>query len=114
MSDDHDEVEREEEEAVKTRDQREQQAALSSLSGGSQEEKELDSTKALEKTKELFSKQATAKSQREKELALVTVKKEDIEFLKNEMELSQSEAENGLRENNGDLKEYLRKLVLNN
>uniref|UniRef100_UPI00398E6076 huntingtin-interacting protein K-like n=1 Tax=Pristiophorus japonicus TaxID=55135 RepID=UPI00398E6076 len=49
------------------------------------------------------SREQKAKQERDKELAKVTVKKEDVEHIMNEMEISQSAAEHGLREHLGNV-----------
>ena len=54
-----------------------------------------------------LSKEAQAKSQREKELAKVSIKKEDVELIMQEMEIPRSKAERSLREAHGNPVEAL-------
>uniref|UniRef100_UPI00358F71E8 huntingtin-interacting protein K n=1 Tax=Myxine glutinosa TaxID=7769 RepID=UPI00358F71E8 len=49
----------------------------------------------------------SAKQEREKELAKVTIKKEDVELIMTEMEISRSTAERSLREHLGNVVEAL-------
>uniref|UniRef100_UPI00398E8FC3 huntingtin-interacting protein K-like n=1 Tax=Pristiophorus japonicus TaxID=55135 RepID=UPI00398E8FC3 len=53
------------------------------------------------------SQEQKAKQEREKELAKVTIKKEDVEVIMNEMEISRSAAERSLREHLGNVVEAL-------
>lgn len=53
------------------------------------------------------SQENIAKTAREKELSQIKVKKEDIELIVNEMEISQSLAERKLRESGGDVVQAL-------
>ncbi|NWS71132.1 HYPK protein, partial [Crotophaga sulcirostris] len=53
------------------------------------------------------SREQKAKQEREKELAKVTIKKEDLELIMNEMEISRAAAERSLREHMGNVVEAL-------
>ncbi|XP_032809076.1 huntingtin-interacting protein K [Petromyzon marinus] len=53
------------------------------------------------------SKEQTAKQQRENELAKVTIRKEDVELIMNEMEIGRTAAERSLREHMGNVVEAL-------
>lgn len=48
-------------------------------------------------------KEAEALEARRKELAKVTIKKEDVELIMNELDIPKSQAELTLRENEGDI-----------
>ncbi|XP_071479751.1 huntingtin-interacting protein K-like [Diadema setosum] len=56
-------------------------------------------------------KEQTARAERERELAKVTIKKTDVDLIIQEMEISRSEAERSLRENKGDVVQALLQLV---
>uniref|UniRef100_A0A8C5YHI6 Nascent polypeptide-associated complex subunit alpha-like UBA domain-containing protein n=1 Tax=Microcebus murinus TaxID=30608 RepID=A0A8C5YHI6_MICMU len=53
------------------------------------------------------SREQKAKQEREKELAKVTIKKEDLELIMTEMEISRAAAEQSLREHMGNVVEAL-------
>ncbi|XP_069758519.1 huntingtin-interacting protein K [Narcine bancroftii] len=53
------------------------------------------------------SREQKAKQEREKELAKVIIKKEDVELIMNEMEISRTAAERSLREHLGNVVEAL-------
>ncbi|KAL1007524.1 hypothetical protein UPYG_G00087920 [Umbra pygmaea] len=53
------------------------------------------------------SRDLKAKQEREKELAKVTIKKEDLELIMSEMEISRGVAERSLREHMGNVVEAL-------
>ncbi|KAK2103632.1 hypothetical protein P7K49_017488 [Saguinus oedipus] len=53
------------------------------------------------------SREQKAKQEREKELAKVTIKKEDLELIMTEMEISRAAAERSLREHMGNVVEAL-------
>jgi NACalpha-BTF3-like transcription factor len=54
---------------------------------------------------------AEQKAEREKHLASIKVKKEDIEIIVNEFEIAKQRAERVLKENNGDLEAALSSLI---
>ena len=56
-------------------------------------------------------KEADKKAERERQLASVKVKKEDVELIVNELEISKLKAERVLKENNGDLSAALSFLI---
>lgn len=56
-------------------------------------------------------KDADLKAEREKKLASVKVKKEDVELVCNEFEISKPRAERVLKEHDGDLKAALTALI---
>ena len=55
--------------------------------------------------------EADLKAQIEKQLASVKVKKEDVELIQNELEISKVKAERVLKEHNGDLSAALSALI---
>ena len=70
------------------------------------EEKEISAGDALEAFNAINDKrkqEADLKEQKEKQLASVKVKKEDVELILNEFEITKLKAERVLKENNGDL-----------
>ncbi len=78
------------------------------------EEKEIDTgnlNDAMAAIADRRKKHAEAKVEREKQLASVKVKKEDVELIMNEMEISRMQAERCLKEHNADLKAALSALV---
>jgi len=78
------------------------------------EEKEIDSgklTDAMTAISDKRKKEAESRIEREKVLASVKVKKEDIDVVVNEFEISRPRAERCLREAGGDLKTALTALV---
>jgi len=75
------------------------------------EEKELDSSKIGKAMTMIGETNKNEKSQREKDLENVKVQKEDIDIIVNELEISRTQAERALRENNGDLKATLKHLI---
>ncbi len=78
------------------------------------EEKEIDSgklTDAMTAISDKRKKEAETKVEREKALASVKVKKEDIDVVVNEFEVGRPKAERCLREAGGDLKTALTALV---
>lgn len=54
-----------------------------------------------------YSEEKAAKLQREKELAKVVIRKEDVDLIVEEMEIPRSVAERSLREHKGDVVEAL-------
>ncbi|XP_002166123.1 huntingtin-interacting protein K [Hydra vulgaris] len=75
-----------------------------------EEDKEIDEqniSNAITLLEGRRSEENTKKAAREKELAQVKVRKEDIELITNEMEVSQSIAEQKLRETGGDVVQAL-------
>lgn len=54
-----------------------------------------------------YSEEKAAKLQREKELAKVVIRKEDVDLIVEEMEIPRSAAERSLREHKGDVVEAL-------
>lgn len=56
-------------------------------------------------------KEANQKAEKEKELASVVIKKNDVELILNEAEISKIKAERILRENKGDSVEALRAIL---
>ncbi|KAM7442814.1 hypothetical protein ABFA07_008279 [Porites harrisoni] len=74
------------------------------------EEKEI-SAKDLENAISLvegkYSEEKAAKLQREKELARIVIKKEDVDLIVEEMEIPRAVAERSLREHKGDVVEAL-------
>ncbi|KAI9526591.1 hypothetical protein NQZ68_038305 [Dissostichus eleginoides] len=74
------------------------------------EEKEISSSDletAMSVIGDRRSREQKAKQEREKELAKVTIKREDVELIMSEMEISRSVAERGLREHMGNVVEAL-------
>ncbi|MEQ2310812.1 hypothetical protein AMECASPLE_013126 [Ameca splendens] len=74
------------------------------------EEKEISSSDlqtAMSVIGDRRSREQKAKQEREKELAKVTIKKEDVELIMSEMEISRSVAERSLREHMGNVVEAL-------
>lgn len=74
------------------------------------EEKEIQSSNletAMSVIGDRRSREQKAKQEREKELAKVTIKKEDVELIMNEMEIPRSAAERSLREHMGNVVEAL-------
>lgn len=74
------------------------------------EEKEISSSDletAMSVIGDRRSREQKAKQEREKELAKVTIKKEDVELIMSEMEISRSVAERSLREHLGNVVEAL-------
>ncbi|XP_034988052.1 huntingtin-interacting protein K [Zootoca vivipara] len=74
------------------------------------EEKEIQSSNletAMSVIGDRRSREQKAKQEREKELAKVTIKKEDLELIMNEMEISRAAAERSLREHMGNVVEAL-------
>jgi len=78
------------------------------------EEKEISAGDALEAFNVINDKrkqEADLKEQREKHLASVKVKKEDVELILNEFEITKIKAERILKENNGDLSAAMKTLI---
>ena len=78
------------------------------------EEKEISAGDALEAFNAINDKrkqEADLKEQREKQLASVKVKKEDVELILNEFEITKLKAERILKENNGDLSAAMKALI---
>jgi NACalpha-BTF3-like transcription factor len=79
------------------------------------EEKEitndLNLNQAINAISDKRKKDADLKAEREKQLALVKIKKEDVELLCVEFEIAKSKSERVLKENNGDLKAALSSLL---
>ncbi|XP_061594432.1 huntingtin-interacting protein K [Cololabis saira] len=74
------------------------------------EEKEISSSDletAMSVIGDRRSREQKAKQEREKELAKVTIKKEDVELIMSEMEISRMVAERSLREHMGNVVEAL-------
>ncbi|XP_018428289.1 PREDICTED: huntingtin-interacting protein K [Nanorana parkeri] len=74
------------------------------------EEKEIQSSNletAMSVIGDRRSREQKAKQEREKELAKVTIKREDVELIMNEMEILRSAAERSLREHMGNVVEAL-------
>ncbi|XP_037548102.1 huntingtin-interacting protein K [Nematolebias whitei] len=74
------------------------------------EEKEISSSDletAMSVIGDRRSREQKAKQEREKELAKVTIKKEDVELIMSEMEISRSVAERSLREHMGNVVDAL-------
>ncbi|XP_054421461.1 LOW QUALITY PROTEIN: huntingtin-interacting protein K [Pteronotus mesoamericanus] len=74
------------------------------------EEKEIQSSNletAMSVIGDRRSREQKAKQEREKELAKVTIKKEDLELIMTEMEISRAAAERSLREHMGNVVEAL-------
>ncbi|XP_028298078.1 huntingtin-interacting protein K [Gouania willdenowi] len=74
------------------------------------EEKEISSSDletAMSVIGDRRSREQKAKQEREKELAKVTIKKEDVELIMSEMEICRSVAERSLREHMGNVVEAL-------
>ncbi|KXN68999.1 hypothetical protein CONCODRAFT_79541 [Conidiobolus coronatus NRRL 28638] len=67
---------------------------------------------ALEFFKNDVQKRQTEIAQSKKALDKITIQKEHIPILKNEFELDETQAENVLRENGGDLKKAVESLLL--
>ncbi|PRP86225.1 huntingtin-interacting protein K-like [Planoprotostelium fungivorum] len=115
MSDEQEEIENEEQQVSKTASQKEQAQAMSSMSAGSnQEQSTFDAAKAERNVKALLAAQKQdqkAKLQREKELAAITVKKEDTQLLVDQLNLTTAEADRTLREHQGDVRAALKTLV---
>uniref|UniRef100_A0A672KI69 Huntingtin-interacting protein K-like n=1 Tax=Sinocyclocheilus grahami TaxID=75366 RepID=A0A672KI69_SINGR len=65
------------------------------------------SLKAMSVIGDRRSREQKAKQEREKELAKVTIKKEDVELIMGEMEISRAVAERSLREHMGNVVEAL-------
>ena len=77
-------------------------------------EKDMDKQKCMNALAELAKMektQAQEEKKRRKELKAVQVNEDDVAYLVNELLLSEAEADNHLRLNNGDLGETLKKLV---
>ncbi|XP_070547108.1 huntingtin-interacting protein K-like [Ptychodera flava] len=62
-----------------------------------------DMVDVMNKFGERIRQEKAAKAQREQDLSKVKVKKEDVDLIVNEMEISKSKAERVLREHNGDI-----------
>ena len=78
------------------------------------EEKEIDAgnlNDAMSVIADKRKKDAEAKAEREKMLASVKVKKEEVEIIMNEFEVTKLKAERCLKEHNGDLKSALSALI---
>jgi NACalpha-BTF3-like transcription factor len=78
------------------------------------EEKEISAGDALEAFNAINDKrkqEADLKEQKEKQLASVKVKKEDVELILNEFEITKLKAERILKENNGDLSAAMKTLI---
>ncbi|XP_061742950.1 huntingtin-interacting protein K [Nerophis ophidion] len=74
------------------------------------EEKEISSSDletAMSVIGDRRSREQKAKQEREKELARVTIKREDVELIMSEMEISRLAAERSLRENMGNVVDAL-------
>ncbi|XP_075042122.1 huntingtin-interacting protein K-like [Mixophyes fleayi] len=74
------------------------------------EEKQIQSSNletAMSVIGDKWSREQKAKQEREKELAKVTIKREDVELIMNEMEIQRSVAERSLREHMGNVVEAL-------
>ncbi|MEE6503400.1 hypothetical protein FKM82_004814, partial [Ascaphus truei] len=74
------------------------------------EEKEIQSSNletAMSVIGDRRSREQKAKQEREKELAKVTIKKEDVELIMNEMEIPRTAAERSLREHMGNVVDAL-------
>ncbi|XP_068708881.1 huntingtin-interacting protein K-like [Montipora foliosa] len=74
------------------------------------EEKEINTSdleNALSLVEGKYSEEKAAKLQREKELARVVIKKEDVDLIVEEMEIPRVAAERRLREHKGDVVEAL-------
>uniref|UniRef100_A0A286XQ87 Huntingtin interacting protein K n=2 Tax=Cavia porcellus TaxID=10141 RepID=A0A286XQ87_CAVPO len=74
------------------------------------EEKEIQSSNletAMSVIGDRRSREQKARQEREKELAKVTIKKEDLELIMSEMEISRAAAERSLREHMGNVVEAL-------
>lgn len=74
------------------------------------EEKEISSSDletAMSVIGDRRSREQKAKHEREKELAKVTIKKEDVELIMGELEISRGVAERSLREHMGNVVEAL-------
>ncbi|KAJ3173304.1 hypothetical protein HDU87_007677 [Geranomyces variabilis] len=67
--------------------------------------------KAMSFLSEASQQQKDQKSARDKELAKVTIGKEDLELVASEFQITKAQAEVALRENKGDVRNTLRKLV---
>ena len=79
------------------------------------EEKEIsagdDLSNAINAISDKRKQEADLKAQLEKQLASVKVKKEDVELIQNELEISKVKAERVLKEHNGDLSAALSALI---
>ena len=79
------------------------------------EEKEIsagdDLNNAINVISDKRKKEADLKEQKERQLASVKVKKEDVELILNEFEISKLSAERVLKEHNGDLSAALTSLI---
>ncbi|GLE00225.1 hypothetical protein PINS_up008952 [Pythium insidiosum] len=111
VSDDEDDSEKKEEATTKSK--AEQSSALDKLTDVV-EEKQMDENKMKEaflalRKQEEADKEAERK--REKQLAAVKVKKEDVELIARELEMSTQQADRKLREHNGDVLACLKALV---
>lgn len=96
-------------EKVKTREAAEQAQALDKLTD-KVEEKELDQAKVQRAMAEIAASEKTEQEvqrQRQKELAAVKLKKEDVELVALEFELDKKLAESRLREHRGNVKAAL-------
>lgn len=74
------------------------------------EEKEISTTdieNAISLVEGRYSEEKAAKLQREKELARIVIKKEDVDLIVDEMEIPRAAAERSLREHKGDVVEAL-------
>ncbi|KAJ0412149.1 hypothetical protein ATCC90586_005762 [Pythium insidiosum] len=111
VSDDEDDGEKKDE--VTTKSKAEQSSALDKLTDHV-EEKQMDENKMKEaflalRKQEEADKEAERK--REKQLAAVKVKKEDVELIARELEMTTQQADRKLREHNGDVLGCLKALV---
>mmetsp|Transcript_6862 Transcript_6862/g.10764 ORF Transcript_6862/g.10764 Transcript_6862/m.10764 type:complete len:113 (-) Transcript_6862:553-891(-) len=79
-----------------------------------QEEKELDQVKVREAMSALAKAEraeAEAQAARERELAAVAIKKEDVDLMEKELEITKQVAERTLREHRGDVVAAIRTLI---
>eukprot|EP00741_Cyanophora_paradoxa_P015139 tig00020848_g14610.t1 len=75
------------------------------------EEKELDVAKVRKAMSSITAAEDLEAQARERELAAVVVKKDDIEFMERELEITKQEAEQAIREHKGDVTAAVRSFL---
>eukprot|EP01114_Cavostelium_apophysatum_P005045 TRINITY_DN1561_c0_g1_i1.p1 TRINITY_DN1561_c0_g1~~TRINITY_DN1561_c0_g1_i1.p1 ORF type:complete len:115 (-),score=33.64 TRINITY_DN1561_c0_g1_i1:11-355(-) len=109
--------EREEVEDTKaSRDQKNQSRDLDKVTDFAEDKESIDANTAQRKLRNLLTteKKDEAQLQRERELASVSIKQEDIDLIVGELEITKQKAEVALREHKGDVVAALRHLIAAN
>jgi NACalpha-BTF3-like transcription factor len=110
------EIESSENNATKTRQHNSGAADLEKVTDYAEEKEILDVgsgnlNNAMNAISDKRKKEADQKAEKEKQLASVKVKKEEVELLVNEFEIVKSKAERVLKEHSGDLSSALAALI---